>query len=263
MAVFAAIAFAVLVILATTAAAASSTTIIDVPSAKRAGADQMTFTEPTNAEGETCDVWLQETNEPQPSAHPGNQLVLSTGGNVVGVMDIERTRGGSNGVPFNDVVIGDTMTLEWVNGPDGVSSAGAWVSIDCEQETPSTTTTSSTTLVPPSTTQPTTVPSTTTTSIPICEVSECDLTCENFPEDERLDCPVPVPTTTVSTTVPDTTSTTLPAPSTTDTTPIPSGVPTGEGPPPNSPVLPLMVAALAVSAIGVGAYRVSRRGDDE
>jgi hypothetical protein len=42
-------------------------------------------------------------------------------------------------------------------------------------------------------------------------------------------------------------------------TPIPTGVPTGEPIPDRSLALPLMAAALAVSAIGVGAYRVSRR----
>ena len=109
----------------TAMARADSTTIIEVPSATRYSHQQPSYTSDTNAAGQTCDVWFEETNQPQPSAHPGNTLTLSTGGNIIAVMDVERSRGGSNSMQILGVVVGETMTVEWVMGPDNVSSNGA------------------------------------------------------------------------------------------------------------------------------------------
>ena len=240
--VFAAVAFVVLVIIASTAAALS-TVVLDVPSATRLGDDQMSFTGDTNAAGQTCDVWLQETNDPQPSAHPGNTLTLSTGGHLVAVMDIERSRGGSNSEQILGVVVGPTMTLEWVNGPDGVSSAGASVSIDCQEVPPSTTTTTTTTTTEP----PSSSTSTTSTTEP-----PTPTTVPTEPSSSTT-------TTVVTSSVPP--SSQPPEASTSSTVPvIPSGVPTGSGPPGSpSPVVPLAVAGLAVSVIGVGAWRIAKQ----
>ena len=244
--VVAAIAFAVLVIIASTAAA-SSTVIIDVPSATRLGDDQMSFTGATNAEGQTCDVWLQETNEPQPSAHPGNTLTLSSGGHLVAVMDIERSRGGSNSEQILGVVVGPTMTLEWVNGPDGVSSAGASVSIDCEQETPSTTSPPSlpsTTSVPSSTTLPALEPSTTTSS-------------STVPESSSTTTAVVTTSTSSSFNPPETTT----AAGSSSTVPvIPSGVPTGSSGPARLIWPGVLAATLIVVLSGAAIWRLHHDG---
>ncbi len=71
----------------------------------------------------------------------------------------------------------------------------------------------------------------------------------------------PPPTTPTTTTKPPTTPTTKPPTTPTTAPAIPTGVPTGSGGGPASPgpIGALMVAALAVTAIGVGAHRVSRR----
>jgi hypothetical protein len=261
------------------AMARADTTIIHIPTGVYHGSQTLGTFDTSAVAGQTCDFVLTVTNPGRPSIHNENRAIVSIDGSAI--IDTPIERAGNPGGGSATAVAGNSVALSLHT--DDVSSAGFNVSMECAPPPTTTTPPDTTTTTTPICHEDepcwdcetmgnqicelptTTTIATTTTTLAICEVSECDLTCENFPEDERLDCPVPVPvpTTTVSTTVPDTTSTTLPAPSTTDTTPIPSGVPTGEGPPPNSPLLPLMAAAMAVSAIGVGAYRVGRRGDDE
>jgi hypothetical protein len=204
------IAAVILVIFASTANA-TSTTIIDVPSATRYGQDNV-FTEPTGHDGKTCLVTLNETNEAQPSANSGNYLTLTTG-DVYLVLDIETERGGFAKTSIVGTV-GATATLTWhINR---VSSAGASVSLDCEQETPSTTTTTLSVT--------TTVTSETTSTVP---TTEAPSTTTSVPETTTSSSTMPtVPTTTIPTsTTPSTTTATTTVPAT------PSGVPTGVGEP--------------------------------
>lgn len=224
---------AVIVIGGIVIAANAADTILSVPSDTRTSSDQLVFRADTGHAGETCKVIVTETNEPQPSEHEGNQLLVRTG-EVSFAMAIERQRGGGN-EDYAIGVVGAEVTLTWLLGDDGVSSAGGSVSLECAP--PETTTTTSTTS--PSTTT-TETPSTTTT-VQVTTTSS------------------PTPTTVHATTT--TTSSLATTTTATDMPPIPTGVPTGSSGPPSSPspVGPLTVAGLAIAAIGAGSYKIARR----
>ena len=201
-----------LVWFATTAAAAVEV-LFDIPSATRIdnGKHQLSFTFPTGHAGETCRIALHETNEAQPSAHPGNRLVLDSGAVHIEML-IERERGGFNDDDATGVV-GKDVTVTWVLGDENVSSSGASATIECEAP-PSTTTSS-----PPDSTVPSTLPpDTTVTSVPT------DTTTSSSTSTTVL------PTTTTSSSIPTLTSVPSSIPTTTVPLVIPSGVPTGEGP---------------------------------
>jgi hypothetical protein len=232
-----AIAAVMLVIFASTANA-TSTTIIDVPSATRYGQDNI-FTEPTGHDGETCLVTLMETNEAQPSANPGNSLTLTTG-DVYLVVDIETKRGGFGETSIIGVV-GPTATLTWhINK---VSSAGAAVSLDCEQEPPSTT-------EPPPETTTTTGGSTTTSTQP----DSTDTTVQLTTTTSSTPTPETTTTTTTSSIPPSSPTTTSMSPPSSVTVPpsIPTGVPTGVGEPDASGQGPVFWFFILVVGIGGG-----------
>ncbi len=126
--------------------------------------------------GRTCLLNVESQN--QSSVHPGNDLIVSTGGSqavVVGVED--EVNGGTNQV--YEMVVGETINVELRIGQDGMSSLGFGLSFDCptpveapptdisQQVQAATTTTvvvTSTTVapttVPPTTAAPTTAPTT-------------------------------------------------------------------------------------------------------
>ena len=133
------------------------------------------YSGPMPVVGETCHVVASDAGN-NTSVHPGNDLMLSTGGTAIIFADVERapnvsTPGSGAIVPGEFGVV--TLTL----GPDGVYSADLILEFECQPITTTsttgptpedTTTTSSTTLVPPSssTTTPTTLPTSSTTSAP-------------------------------------------------------------------------------------------------
>lgn len=186
---------AVVGVIAVAAIARADTQTITIDSAKRTSSDPHVFTYDTNHEGETCFVGFVESNEEQRSAHPGNQIVVSTGGNEIMRVDVETERGGG-ATDSATALLGPTITIEWDFGPDGVSSNGVVLTLICEPPPPETTTT----LAPPETTT-TMLASTTTTTQP----------------------PTPTPPTTLPAPTPEP----APSPTTTTTLPIPTGVPTG------------------------------------
>ena len=202
---------AVLAALVLAVRAEADTAIFEEPSATRTSSDQLTFTEPTGYDGETCAVEVAETNEAQPSAHPGNRLVVSTAGAVIAILDIETGRGGTSSLTV-EATLGPFLTVDIDLGPDGVSSAGFAVAVTCEEAPPSTTTTT----LPASTT---TTTSTSTSTLPpdTATTTTTTTTAPNGPTTTQPARPTPPP---------ESPTPTAP-PSNSQPPPIPTGIPTG------------------------------------
>ena len=212
----------------------AATNIIHVPAGVYHGSQTLGTADTTP--GQTCDFVLTVTNPGRPSIHNDNFAIVSIDGVAIITTPIERE--GAPGGGSATATTGSVVTLDLVT--DDVSSAGFDVSMDC----PPPTTTTITTAPPPDTTTTTTTvaPSPTTTTQP-----------PNVP-------PVIRPTTTTTTEAP-------PPPATTATTeaPIPSGVPTGSGPPSDpprrsmTPAFAIIIAGAGIYAIGWGIRKVRAR----
>ncbi len=110
------------------------------------------------------------TGKNNDSVHPDSRLVVSSGASSVSLEDVESAPGKiSEG--DGELVLGDTVVVSVVLGPDGIFSGGVSVSISCSPPPPTTTTPPPTTTTPPpptttpppaTTTPPTTTPPTTT-----------------------------------------------------------------------------------------------------
>lgn len=102
----------------------------------------------------------------QESVHPGNDLVVVSGGGQLVLEDVEGVAGGETNTE-GTIILGSDITVTLVMGSDGVFSAGMAVNVICPVATtttpPTTVEDSSTTSEEPSSTV-TTVPETTTTS---------------------------------------------------------------------------------------------------
>lgn len=102
--------------------------------------------------GSTCSLELEADNNG--SVHPGNDLIVTTGGQSGTIPDVE-SEPGQVTVVDGDVVLGETVVIELQFGPDGVTSGGLILTFDCEaQPVPTTTTAPPSTTEPPSTTLP-------------------------------------------------------------------------------------------------------------
>lgn len=131
-------------------------------------------TVPVDAELQGLSCIVSATSENQESVHPDNDLVVSSGGNSVELLDVESG-------PFVTVtadeplVLGDTITVAVRLGPDGVFSGGLTVTLDCTDETTTTTTTLATTTTTGATTtttgETTTTGDTSTTTAPSGETT--------------------------------------------------------------------------------------------
>lgn len=188
-------------------------------------------TVPEELVGTSCGVRTRaENNE---SVHPGNDLVVASGGGSVTLVDVEGSSGKIT-VASSPLTLGTEVTITLIMGRDGVFSGGAssFVVVDCTPPTSTTTTTTSTTTTSSTTTSTTTVPASTT-----------------IPPTTTIDGPttsVVGPTSTTSTS----TTTTIDEPASTSTTSPPTSTTTL---PTESPTLaftgPSQTLALAIAGI--------------
>ncbi len=79
--------------------------------------------------GLTCSVKVIAEN--QGSVHPGNDLIVSSGGSSVTAFDVEASPGKVTPAS-GDLVLGDTISVTLHMGRDGVFSAGVLVKLTCE-----------------------------------------------------------------------------------------------------------------------------------
>ena len=185
----------------------------------------------SDLQGRTCRTSVITAN--QSSIHPENDLLLTTGGSTARIEDVEDFTNGTNSW-LVDLTLGSTIDMSVEMGPDGISSLGFTVEVDCSEPlvgttapvlassvtttttTTSTTTTSTTvgsetTSTTTTTAPPTTVESTTT------ETTATTSTTSSAPSSTQLQ--VQETTTTIATTVSSTTAPTVTIPTTTTTQP--------------------------------------------
>ncbi len=87
--------------------------------------------------GQVCDVTVTAANND--SAHPDNNIIITTAGASYLVPDVEASAGDVSTVAGSGV-IGDSLRVELEFGPDGVTSGGLILTFDCaEPELPETT----------------------------------------------------------------------------------------------------------------------------
>lgn len=110
---------------------------------------------PAEFVGENCLVVGSTVN--QESVHPNNNLIIVSGDERLVVLDVEGAAG--QATEFEEFEeIAPTIEVFIELGPDGVTSGGFVVTVDCDATPPEETTTTTT---PPTTVPPTTVPPTT------------------------------------------------------------------------------------------------------
>ncbi len=185
-------------------------------------------------QGRTCLTSVVTAN--QSSIHPENDLLIATGGSAARIEDVEDFTNGTNSW-LVDVTLGSSIDMSVEMGPDGISSLGFTVKIDCSKplagttvpvlasSVTTTTTTTSTTVTTGSTTATATTPETTITSEPttseptILETTPevTGATTTTSPTSSSPQLQVQETTTTVATTVSSTTAPTVTIPTTTTT----------------------------------------------
>lgn len=94
--------------------------------------------------GETCGVSARAEN--QSSVHPGNDLVIESGGGEIILHDVEAQPGGVV-TATGTLVLGETIVITLVMGADEVFSAGIEVRFQCPPTEVTTTTEATTTTV--------------------------------------------------------------------------------------------------------------------
>ena len=101
--------------------------------------------------GNTC-VGVAEA-ENQESVHPGNNLIIASGGTQAILYDVERAPNATTPAS-GEVTLGPTVTVSLQMGPDEVFSAGLVIiiGVNCTPPTTTTSSTTTTTTEPPTTT---------------------------------------------------------------------------------------------------------------
>ena len=124
---------------------------------------------PTELVGRACTSRTTSLNNE--SIHPGNDLIVETGSEVLTFEGVEETASAVNEVDTN-VVLGPTVTMTLRFGSSGVTSTQFTIAFDCPDTPATTVTTPSTTVTVPPTTLP--VPPTTTPPSEPEPPSPCD-----------------------------------------------------------------------------------------
>jgi hypothetical protein len=140
--------------------------------------------------GETCEVTAQSEN--QSSVHPGNDLVVESGGNQIVLPDVEAEPGGVV-TATGTLVLAEEIVIFLIMGPDEVFSAGIEVRFQCPPPATTTTTSEATTSTVAATTitseTTTTTVATTTTAAPTTSTSSTTtlpLTSTTIPDEVLL-----------------------------------------------------------------------------
>ncbi len=200
--------------------------------------------------GRTCDVRGQSVN--QISVHPGNDLLITTAGQTFVIPDFEDAGFITHEAGVTESV-GDTITLQIRLGPDGRSSGGFRVSIDCSSEPePTTTSTEPATTAPPTSASSTTEPATTEPTTPSTDVAATEPTTTVATTAAPTTA---APTTTVATTAAPTTETPPAGPTATDVQPA--------LPVTGSPTTWILGAGLAMVGAGLAFRRFDRTSPSE
>ncbi|MEM9653361.1 MAG: hypothetical protein AAGA65_14780 [Actinomycetota bacterium] len=88
--------------------------------------------------GRTCNLVVLAEN--QSSVHPGNDLIVSTGGSQAVIFGVEDTANGGTSETYQ-MVVGSTILVQLRIGQDGMSSLGFDLSFDCQEPVVEVTTT--------------------------------------------------------------------------------------------------------------------------
>ncbi|HEX2153539.1 MAG TPA: LPXTG cell wall anchor domain-containing protein [Acidimicrobiia bacterium] len=139
------------------------TVVRDGPGSQHLLADQEV---PTDLVGMSCTAQARAEN--QSSVHPGNNLVIASGGQEVVLEDVERAPGAVT-TAEGSLILGERVTVTLVMGEDGVFSAGMSVELTCAPAESTTTTMSGPTTTVPETTSSTVLGTTITTAPPTTE----------------------------------------------------------------------------------------------
>lgn len=120
-----------LTVVTVTAALAAPTIVIPIDTVVRAPAGSVTRLAeadvPPNLVGFNCTGFA--TAENQDSVHPNNDLILTSGGTTAVLPDVEGTPYEIS-VATGTLLLGETITVDLLMGPDGVFSGGMEIVID-------------------------------------------------------------------------------------------------------------------------------------
>lgn len=209
--------------------------------------------------GANCSWSVSATGTNQHSVHPGNDIVVTSGGTSVTLSGVEDVAGGQTTAATTGPV-GSEVTATLVMGPDGIFSGGVTVRLtasECVTTTTAAPTTTEPTTTEPPTTAPTTdvsvepstpdtEPTTEPTAAPTTEGTE---TTETTDTDVTVEPAGPTTEPPTSTTAPTTT-----APSTDTTEPMTELPVTGSG-----TTAALAAAGLAMIVAGMALVRSAER----
>ncbi|MCP4226244.1 MAG: hypothetical protein GY773_23150, partial [Actinomycetia bacterium] len=111
---------------------------------------------PAELQGQTCD--LRVVAENGSSVHPGNTVIITTGTSRMETAGVEDAPDGQV-IAVQPVTLGETLTVQLLMGPEGLSSLGFTVGVDCQEPPPVAPVTETPAETTETTTEPTVLPS--------------------------------------------------------------------------------------------------------